>query len=274
MNNQLPSVPTAIVAEESSGSNVFTRRWPLLAAVAFVVLLVVAQFIVGATPPELGATGKQVVAYYSEHGNTIRLSVWLMAIALLPFGALVGCLRRQVRGIGRDMLLLGATAYVIEATIWKWLSASLTLHPSQLDANTARILADIMAYAGPVMTIGVILLAAPLAWASLRHENNAPSWFRWLTVVLVIDQAVETVTLLGLSGFIAPGGMMNFPVGAGLFLLWVIACGAAFPADSVARVPAVDGREPRRTARGGRHDSSSSLPSTAAPSIVREGDLR
>lgn len=245
MTNQLPPLPNSVVEEESSGTTIFARRWPLFAAVATVALLVGHAIVVGGPPPDVNATGPQVVAYYREHGDAIRVSLWLATIAMLPFIPLVGWLRRQVRGIGRDVLLLGAAAYAIEATVWQWTSGGLALHPDQLDAHTARTLLDITAYVGPMLTSAVILLAAPIGWASLRHDNSAPSWFGWLTVVLVVEQAVETVTVLGTSGFIAPGGPMNFPLGAGLFMVWVIACGAVFPADSVARVPAADDREPR-----------------------------
>ncbi len=245
MPNQPPPPRNAVVREGPSVTAVFARRWPLLAAVAFVGLLVVGHSIIGASPPDVNATGEQVVAYYREHGDSIRVSVWLMTIALLPFAALVGWLCRQVRGIGRDVLLLGAAAYVIQITAWHWVSVTLTLHPGQLDANTARILADMMAYAGPLLTVAVFLLTAPIAWASMRHDNNAPSWFRWLTVLLVVEQAAETVTLLGTSGFIAPGGPMNFPLGAGLFVVWVIACGAVFPA-----IPAANSKRDPTGERG------------------------
>ena len=234
MTNQPPLLPKAVDREVPAASTALgTRRWPLLAAVAFVLLLVVRALIVGA-PPDVNATGAQVVAYYRDHAAAIRVSVWLATLAVLPFVALVAWLLRQVRGIGRDVLLLGAAAYAIEGTVWQWVSAGLALHPDQLDPHTARTLLDVTAYVGPMWTAPVILLAAPLGWAAIRHDNDAPAWFLWLTVVLVVEQAVETITILGTSGFIAPDGPMNFPLGAGLFLLWVIACGAVFPAISAA----------------------------------------
>ena len=213
------------------------RRWPLLAAVAFVVLLAVGHVVVGARPPDANASGDQVAAYFRDDGAAIRASAWLTILALLPFGVLVAWFRRQVRGTARDVLLLGGAAYVIVQTVWQVLSVGPALHPDQLDAHTARILLDLTAYVGPMLTAGVLLFAAPIAWASMRHDNGAPSWFLWLTVLLVVEQALETATILGTSGFIAPGGPMNFPLGAGLFVVWVIACGAVFPADGP-RLPA------------------------------------
>lgn len=213
-----------------SGSGL-RRRWPLLVSVVFVLLLAVGHVVVGARPPDANASGDQVVAYFRDDGAAIRASAWLTIIALLPFGVLVAWFRRQVRGGARDVLLLGGAAYIIMQTVWQVLSVAPALHPDQLDPRTARTLLDVTAYVGPMLTAGVLLFAAPIAWASLRRESNVPSWFRWLTVLLVAEQAVETTTILGTSGFTAPGGPLNFPLGAVLFVLWVIACGVVFPAD-------------------------------------------
>jgi hypothetical protein len=43
----------------------------------------------------------------------------------------------------------------------------------------------------------------------------------------VHEQSIETITVFGTRGFIAPGGPMNFTLGAGLFLVWVIGAGVA-----------------------------------------------
>lgn len=207
------------------------RQWPLMAAIAFLALLLTGHvLVVGAAPPDVSASADQVRAYFHDHGSGVRLMVWMTIIAMVPFAALAAWLRQQVRGIARDVLLLGAAAYVIEETVWQWLLAGLALHPDQLDPHTARILVDIAAYAGPMLTAAVVLLAAPIAWGCLHRHNDAPAWFGWLTALVVVEQAVETVTMLGTSGFIAPGGTLNFPIGAGLFVLWVVACGAVFPA--------------------------------------------
>ena len=230
-----------------SGSGLW-RRWPLLISVAFVLLLAVGHVVVGARPPDVTASGDQVVAYFRDDGAAIRASAWLTILALLPFGVLAAWFRRQVRGVARDVLLLGGATYIVVQTLWQVLSAAPALHPDQLDPHTARILLDLAGYVGPMLTAGVILFAAPIAWASLRHDNAASSWFAWFSVLLVVEQALETVTILGTSGLIAPGGPMNFPLGAVLFVLWVLACGAAFPAGGTTLPVGVDANQKAVTA--------------------------
>jgi hypothetical protein len=49
-----------------------------------------------------------------------------------------------------------------------------------------------------------------------------PRWLVWLSVVLFVEQAIETVTVFGESGFIAPGGTMNIYLGGIIGMAWVI----------------------------------------------------
>jgi len=42
-----------------------------------------------------------------------------------------------------------------------------------------------------------------------------------LSVVFFAEQTIETVTILGQTGFIAPGGTMNVYLGGAIGFLWV-----------------------------------------------------
>lgn len=218
----------------SAGTDVLRRRWPLFAALAFTLLFVFGQLVVP-TPPQARASGAKVIAYYQEHRKAVRLSVWFTALAGIAFVPLIAWLRQHTRGLGRDVFLIAATAIVVETTIWTWFSAALALHPGALTPGTARTIMDVAAYYGPVLTVTVILLVAPVALASWNGANGAPRWLAWLSVALIVEQAIETLTVFGTSGFVAPGGPMNLVLGAGLFVIWVIACAAALPTDPVDR---------------------------------------
>jgi hypothetical protein len=56
----------------------------------------------------------------------------------------------------------------------------------------------------------------------LGERPLIPRWLFWLGAVAFVEQAVETVTIFGTHGFIAPGGPMNVLLGAGLSLIWLI----------------------------------------------------
>ena len=263
--------PTAATDAGVAVPAVLRRRWPLFAALAFTLLFVLGQLVVP-TPPQVRASGAKVVAYYQDHRQAIRLSVWLTALAGLAFVPLMAWLRQHTRGLGRDVFLLAAAAIVVETTICTWFSAGLALHPGRLAPETARTIVDVAAYYGPVLTVTVILLVAPVALASWNGANGAPRWLAWLSVALVIEQAIETVTVFGTSGFVAPGGPMNLVLGAGLFVVWVIACRggppdrARRPSDRRARD--LPGIEPAASAAGGRDSLLHDVERGAGPEPV------
>lgn len=49
-------------------------------------------------------------------------------------------------------------------------------------------------------------MAAAVASLGFAKPTIIPRWLMWLSIVFFVEQAVETVTFFGLSGFIAPGG--------------------------------------------------------------------
>jgi hypothetical protein len=198
------------------------RGWQVWAGVAFALLFLAAQLVVKA-PPTVSASGQRVVDYYRSHGGGIRLSAWLATIAAVPYVLFVCWLRSQLRGIGRDVAFFGGLSLGAASIVWTWFGAGLALHAEVLRPETARTLADVSAYYGPLLTTSALLLAAPLAWQGWMGDPTIPRWLCWLTLVFVIDQAVETFTVFGRSGFFGPGGGMNFLVGAPLFLVWVVA---------------------------------------------------
>ena len=55
--------------------------------------------------------------------------------------------------------------------------------------------------------------------------------------MFAVEQSIETITVFGKSGFIAPGGPMNFTLGAGLLLVWVIASGRGVLSHTARRRP-------------------------------------
>jgi hypothetical protein len=202
------------------------RRWPLIAAIVYVALVVAGLFVVP-TAPEVSASATRLVRYYRAHGDEVRLLTWLAAISTIPLVLLVARLRQTLTGTSRDVMLLGAVGLVVPTTIWTWLGAGLALHAATMRADGARLVNDVRAYFGPVLTVSIILLVLPLGLAAWRGSGRLPRWFAWLTFGFAAEQAAESLTILGTRGFAAPGGAWNFEVGAVLFLVWILAGGLA-----------------------------------------------
>jgi hypothetical protein len=64
-------------------------------------------------------------------------------------------------------------------------------------------------------------MAAAVAALGLGVSPVIPRWLTWLSVIFFLDQAIETITVFGQTGFIAPGGTMNVYLGGAIEFLWV-----------------------------------------------------
>ncbi len=202
------------------------RRWPLFAAIAYVVLLFIGLLVVPAAP-EVTASGAKLVRFYRDHDTGLRVVTWLGTLSMIPIVLLLAHLRTRLTGAGRDVMLLGAAGLVTGTSVWLWFNAGLALHADTLDPRVARTVVDVGSYFGPVLTVSIVLLVAPIGVAAWRGSGGFPRWLAWITAVFAIEQLIETITVMGTRGFIAPGGPMNFMLGAGLFAIWVVAAGAA-----------------------------------------------
>jgi hypothetical protein len=202
------------------------RWWPAFAACAYAALLVAGLFVIPAIP-KVTASGARLVRYFQDHRNGVHVVTWLSAWSMVPLVLLIASLRARLAGMARDVMLLGAVGVVSATIVWSWINAGLALHPSTLDPGVARTIADVGAYFGPVLTVSIVLLILPVGLAAWRGTAGLPRWLAWVTIVFAVEQSIETVTVFGRRGFIAPGGPMNFTVGAGLFVVWVICAGVA-----------------------------------------------
>ncbi len=64
-------------------------------------------------------------------------------------------------------------------------------------------------------------MAVAIAALGFGVSPIIPRWLAWLNVIFLLEQAIETITVFGQTGFIAPGGSMNVYLGGALGFLWV-----------------------------------------------------
>jgi type IV secretory pathway VirB2 component (pilin) len=212
------------------------KRWPLFAAIGYVALLFGGAVALPAMP-DVNDSGAKLVLYFQDHGDGIRVATWLNTLATIPIVLLIAHLRSRVSGIRRDVLLLGGAGLVVGLSVWSWFNAGLALHADTLDPQVARTIADVGSYFGPVVTVSIVLLIVPIGLTAWEGNGGFPRWLAWLTGLFALEQMIETITVMGKRGFIAPGGAMNNVLGAGLGAVWLIAAGAATRAPA----PADDG---------------------------------
>lgn len=93
----------------------------------------------------------------------------------------------------------------------------------RLEPATARTLLDVAIYWGPVLTGAWMTMIGPVALLALRGHARLPRWLGVLSLVVVAEQALETMTIFGPAGFTEPGGPMNMQVGGSLTMGWLVA---------------------------------------------------
>jgi hypothetical protein len=70
-------------------------------------------------------------------------------------------------------------------------------------------------------------MLGPVAVVAWRGEAGLPRWLGVVAGIALVEQLVETITITGQRGFIAPGGPMNLLLGAALTVVALLCTGVA-----------------------------------------------
>jgi hypothetical protein len=141
-----------------------------------------------------------------------------MSLGLAIFGGHVSALLPKPH---RYIFLAGVLGFAITAQVQAWFWAGLAFHPQGLDPAAARTIFNIPAYWGPLVNGSTMTMAAAVAALGFGVSPIIPRWLTWLSVIFFLEQAIETITVFGQTGFIAPGGTMNVYLGGVLGFGWV-----------------------------------------------------
>jgi hypothetical protein len=194
----------------------------LVSTIGFVVLFVAAALSLGSAP-EAEDTGVQVAQWFRENGDHVRWSVWFLTLSLMVFAVYAALVRSRLPAPHRDVFFFGAIALAAETAMSGWVFAGLAWHSSNLEPATARTVLDVGNYFGPVLTSATVLMLAPIAVLAFSKGFDVPVWLGVVAGIALVEQLVETITIFGSRGFIAPGGSMNLQLGAGLTTI-ALAC--------------------------------------------------
>lgn len=191
-----------------------------MAAIAAGVLYLVGAVALG-SPPGATDSPAQVVAWFQDHQDAARLYAWTATFGTLALAVIAGIVRGLLPKPFSDVFLLGAAAFIVETAVQAWCWGALALHPSSLQPATARTVLDIASFWGPILTGTTMTMIGAVTVLGFRTLPLIPRWLTVLGVIVFAEQAIETATVFGTHGFIAPGGDMNLLLGAGLTLIWL-----------------------------------------------------
>jgi hypothetical protein len=184
-----------------------------------------ALYLVGAialgSPPEATDSPAHVVDWFRRHQDAARIFAWTTTLGTLAFAVTAGIVRGTLPRTHGHVFLLGAAAFIVETAVQAWCWAGLALHPGSLQPATARLMLDVASFWGPILTGATTTMIGAVTVLGLRTGPLIPRWLTVLGVIAFAEQLIETTTVFGTHGFIAPGGDMNLLLGAGLTGIWL-----------------------------------------------------
>lgn len=225
------------------------ERWEKLAAATGIVFVIVAAIglLVAPTPPDPGASPDEVVSYFTDNGDKLRLQALLLGIAGIFFLWFLGTLRAFLGAAEGANNRLSATAFGSGIAAFTAFGTGIGIAAAlahrvaeQADPGVTSALHDVasMFFAGSSFPIAALFAAIALVSG---RTKALPAWLGWFAWLLVPVALIGGAAVMLDSGAFAPGGIFGY-VTFGLFLLW-------FLGGSIVLMQRV-GRDTRPTTRG------------------------
>ncbi len=194
----------------------------LVSGVGWIVFYVASFTALGSSVPTIDSSGQEIVRWFTDNATNAQVYAWTAAFAALTLAVFGGMVTSLLPQPNRYIFLGGVLGWVITGQVQAWIWAGLAFHPAGLDPATARVIFDIPQYWGPIVNGSTMTMAAAFAPLAFGRSGIIPRWLGWLSVLFFVEQAIETVTVFGTSGFFAPGGAMNLYLGGVIGMAWVI----------------------------------------------------
>ncbi|MCO1336879.1 hypothetical protein MO867_21355 [Microbulbifer sp. OS29] len=182
----------------------------------------VAGFVaLGDSYPTIESSGEEIVDWLSANGTSARLYAWTAAFFSLGLAIFGGQISTLLPHPHRYIFLAGVLGFAITAQVQAWFWAGLAFHPEGLDPAVARTLFGMATYWGPLVNGSTTAMAVAVGALGFGASPIIPRWLTWISAIFFVEQALETITIFGQTGFIAPGGSMNIYLGGLIGFLWV-----------------------------------------------------
>ncbi|MGE2835024.1 hypothetical protein [Mycobacterium sp. SMC-4] len=182
--------------------------------------------IAGVAFAVLYATAVLILPAMSDDPSALRAQALMLAFAALALGFLAAAVRERLTGPPAHLFTIGSTLLLAQLCVAIWLTAGPAIRPGQVNGATAATLDDIGSLWLPTATIANIMVATPILLAA--NEDRLPRWLGVGAAIFIVEQLIETITIIGPPGsFISPGGPMNLYLGGTLTAAFVLAVGVA-----------------------------------------------
>ncbi|MEM6462561.1 MAG: hypothetical protein AAF724_11650 [Pseudomonadota bacterium] len=175
----------------------------------------------GGSVPTIESNGAEIVAWFTDNGMNAKIYAWASAFVSLGLMIFAGQVTALLPQPHRYVFFAGVLGFALTAQVQAWIWAGLAYDPSALSEAAARVVFAIAAFWGPLVNASTTAMALAVAALGFGTHKIIPSWLAWISLVFGLEQAIETVTIFGVSGFIAPGGTMNVYIGGLLGFVWV-----------------------------------------------------
>ncbi|MEM7434782.1 MAG: hypothetical protein AAF436_06485 [Myxococcota bacterium] len=194
--------------------------------VLLITILATAAFYIGSfvvlgdSYPTIESSGEEVVAWFAANARAARAYAWcgaFISLGLVIVGGQVGALLPRTHAY---IFLGGMLIWAVTAQVQAWFWAALAYRPEDLTPAVAGVVFDLPNYWGPLVNGASAAMAAPLVVLGLGDSTRVPRWLGWLSLVFMVEQSIETITVFGETGFLAPGGTMNLYVGGIIGFAW------------------------------------------------------
>lgn len=197
--------------------------WVIIVSGVLWILFYMGSFTaLGSSAPTIESDGQDIVQWFTDNAANARIYAWTAPFAALALTVWGGTLTGLLPKPHRYVFFGGVMAWVITGMVQAWFWAGLALRPEGLDPSVAKTLFDIPQYWGPIINGATMAFSAALIPLAFGRSRSIPAWLGWLSILLFVEQAAETITVFGTSGFIAPGGAMNLYLGGLIGMAWVI----------------------------------------------------
>ncbi len=184
--------------------------------------LYVGSFVaLGESLPTINSSGVDIVEWFTSNGVRARTYTWtaaLFSMGLAIFGGQVAAVMPKPNSY---IFLAGVLGFAITAQVQAWFWAGLAFDPQALNPAAARTVFVMAAFWGPLVNGSTTAMAIAFVALGFRASPIIPNWLTWLSILFFLEQAIETITVFGKTGFIAPGGTMNVYLGGAIGFLWV-----------------------------------------------------